>query len=126
MNTPELSGVWHSKYAYQPSSSPEPISDEHIITLTQIGRSVTAVSHPQEDGSTLQLNLHYNPDTRTLSGSWSERTSPDGRYKGRIFSGVLHLLVDHAGTTADGKWLGVNSTGTTIKDGRWVLTKQEP
>ena len=66
----------------------EPTSSEHTIVFENKNDEVTGRSIPQEDGSDLTLHLQYNAADRILTGSWQEKTSQEGAYKGAVFYGA--------------------------------------
>ena len=59
-------------------------------------------------------------DGQVITGTWSEETDPDGYYAASVYSGAIHMLVDHTGHRMKGKWLGFNRDGG-VSDGPWVL-----
>lgn len=89
------------------------------------GTQVLATSQPQADGSEVTLRLDHNADDQMLTGTWQEKTSPGGHYKGAVLYGALQLILNNEGTAATGSWVGFNSDRTQVKSGEWRLEKQE-
>ena len=123
MNTSELSGDWHSTYGYQVGHNEHMETSEEDLTFVVEDDILTGVSPTQPDGAQLALQLLHDPETRTLTGTWQETTSADGRYQGRIFHGAVQFILDQAYTTATGAWLGFSSDMTRVKHGEWRLQR---
>jgi transcriptional regulator with XRE-family HTH domain len=114
-----LAGIWHSRYIYQSSGRGGEFAGEHYVVLrTQNGRLV-GQSLPHSTDSLLRLELSVEGSVAT--GTWSERTSPTGYYKGAVYHGTLQLLIDPMGRSMSGKWLGY-SKNFRVNDGEWELT----
>ncbi len=54
-------------------------------------------------------------------GTWEERTSPSGYYKGAGYRGAIQFLVAPSGGAMTGKWLGFGRD-FRINTGDWELT----
>lgn len=81
MNATNLSGTWISRYTYHDGED----ASEHTVVLSVEGNLATGESTPQQDGSSISLQLEFDPENRTLTGSWREATSPTGSFKGAVF-----------------------------------------
>jgi len=55
------------------------------------------------------------------TGTWSERTSPTGYYRGATYHGTIQLLLDPLGRSMSGKWLGFGKN-FKVNSGEWELT----
>lgn len=121
----KLNGEWLSRYSYQSGEGAEPISSEHIVVFDGNDKDIVGRSIAQEDGSELSLNLHYDEENSTLTGTWQEMTSPEGIYRGAAFHGALQLILNEMNTVADGKWVGFNSSRTKVKTGDWQIEKKQ-
>jgi hypothetical protein len=117
--TPELSGVWRSEYSYYSSGRQEQFSGVHYVVLRQNGRALTVESLRHSTGSELALSLAL--EGLFATGTWEERTSPTGYYKGAIYRGAIQLLVAPSLTEMTGKWLGFGKN-FGINTGDWQLT----
>lgn len=108
---------WRSRYTYSRGDS------VHVIRLQQSDDSIVANSLPNEEQSELSMELSL--DENILSGTWRERTSPSGPYRGEIFHGVVQFAMDEERTKAEGKWLGFNRDRTKINLGNWILEQEQ-
>ena len=100
----DLSGIWHSRYSYTSSGRGKRLEGEHYVVLHQTGDHLLGKSLPSSNGSRLQLDLTVNGSVAT--GTWSERTSPSGYYRGSVYHGGLQLVLDPMRKTMRGKWVG--------------------
>jgi hypothetical protein len=113
-----LSGIWHSRYTYFSSGRNAQFDGEHFVLLrAQRGRLV-GQSLPNAIDSQLELDLTV--DGSVLTGTWSERTSPHGYYRGSHYHGTIQLIVDPTGRTMSGRWLGYNKE-FKVNSGDWRL-----
>lgn len=115
----DYSGIWHSRYRYPSSSRNSEFTSEHYVVLRQEGTRLWGQSLPHTTGSRLDLQLDLNKSV--VSGSWSERTSPTGYYRGAGYHGTLHLLVNPLGRAMKGKWLGFGKD-FRVNSGEWEFT----
>ncbi|WP_150246320.1 hypothetical protein [Nocardiopsis quinghaiensis] len=115
----DYSGIWHSRYRYPSSSRHSEFTSEHYVVLRQEGTHLVGQSLPHTTGSRLDLQLDL--DKGVASGSWSERTSPTGYYRGAGYHGTLQLLINPMGRAMKGKWLGFGKD-FTVNSGEWDLT----
>jgi hypothetical protein len=113
--TSDLSGVWYSRYRY---GGEEDQQGEHYVVVRQHGEHLVAESLPHSQQSRLKLDMTFYPPTTT--GTWTERTSPTGRYKGAHFYGSIQLMVDPSGRSMSGKWVGFGRS-FKINTGDWEL-----
>ncbi len=116
--THDLSGTWQSTYEYG-----EGKEGTHEVLLEQHGWRVTGKSLPHETGSQLSLDLRRKPDDQTLTGLWSEVTSPGGAYRGQKFHGALQLILNAEATSAEGQWVGHNRDHDHVNNGVWRLER---
>lgn len=123
--TPEvnLAGVWHSMYRYHSDGRGRGFEGHHMVLLEQSGNQLLGKSLPHSMGSELELDL--NVKGVTVEGTWWEKTSPSGYYRGAEYHGALHMLMLPNGRSMAGKWLGF-SRKLSIKDGPWSLVWEAP
>lgn len=114
----DLSGVWRSEYSYYSTGRGRDFSGVHYAVLRQDGTSLSVSSLPHTTGSELSMSLSL--DGMTATGSWEERTSPTGYYKGAAYRGALQLLVSPSGGQLTGRWLGFGKD-FRINNGDWEL-----
>lgn len=118
----ELSGIWHSKYVYYSDGREEEYAGEHYVVLHQDGADLVAESLPNNEGSKLKLDLSVKRSVAT--GTWTERTSLTGYYRGTAYHGTIQMVIDPMGRSMTGKWLGF-SKDFKVNVGDWTLTKVE-
>jgi hypothetical protein len=115
-----LSGVWHSKYVYYSDGRGQQFAGEHYLVLRQRGDRVSGQSLPNSLESV--LTVEFVVDGSVLTGTWMERTSPTGYYKGAVYHGAIQLLVDPTGRSMEGQWLGFDKKAK-IDSGPWELSR---
>jgi hypothetical protein len=114
-----LSGIWHSRYLYYSSGRAQEFEGEHYVVLRQDETRVEGQSLPHSKDSLLRL--HMSIDGAIATGTWTERTSPDGYYKGAAYHGTIQLLIDSVARRMSGRWLGFGKN-FRINTGEWELT----
>lgn len=115
-----FAGVWHSRYVYYSDGRQQEFEGEHYVVLNHQGNHVHGQSLPNSLNSLLTLDVIV--DGSTLTGTWMERTSPTGYYKGAVYHGAIQLLVDPTGRSMNGRWVGFDKK-STVKSGEWELTR---
>lgn len=115
----DLSGIWRSAYTYYSTGRGKDFTGVHYVAIRQQGTALVAESLPHTTGSRLRLDLAL--DGMTATGSWEERTSPTGYYKGAVYRGAMQLLVNPSGGQITGRWLGFGKR-FQINNGDWELT----
>jgi hypothetical protein len=115
-----FAGIWHSRYTYYSSGRRSELVGEHYVVINQQQNQLSGQSLPNSLYSLLTLDLAVNDSTAT--GTWIERTSPMGYYKGAIYRGAIQLLIDPTGSVMTGQWLGFDKE-SKINAGDWELTR---
>lgn len=87
--------------------------------VRQAGESLTIESLQHSTGS--EIALHLSVDGIFATGTWEERTSPTGYYKGAIYRGAIKLLVTPSLTKMTGKWIGFGKN-FSINNGDWTFS----
>lgn len=113
-------GIWRSEYVYPSTSREADFVGEHYVTLRHRGTTLRGDSAAHPTGSRLRLELTL--ESAIATGTWRERTSPTGYYRGATYHGSLHLVVDPTGDRMKGMWLGF-SRDFTVTSGAWQLTR---
>ena len=116
---PELGGIWHSRYIYHSSGRQGDFEGEHYVVLRQHENRLIGQSLLHSIDSRLRLQLSV--DGSVATGTWSERTSPTGYYRGATYHGTIQLLLDPLGRSMSGKWLGFGKN-FKVNSGEWELT----
>ncbi|HET9253595.1 MAG TPA: helix-turn-helix transcriptional regulator [Pseudonocardiaceae bacterium] len=120
MGDDRLVGVWHSRYTYYSSGRKSELVGEHYVVLNRRGNHIFGQCLPNSLHSLLTLDLLLGDSVAT--GTWTERTSPTGYYKGAVYRGGIQLLVDPTGTKMTGRWLGFDKE-SNINTGDWELIR---
>jgi hypothetical protein len=120
VSTPDgnLSGIWHSHYFYTSTGRASDLKGEHYVAMRHQGEKFIGESVPAENGSKLRLDLTLSGSIAT--GTWSERTSPTGYYRGSVYHGAIHLSIDPMGKTMKGMWVGFDRESLVTSD-KWEL-----
>ncbi|MGA8519454.1 MAG: hypothetical protein WCC47_24125, partial [Pseudonocardiaceae bacterium] len=114
-----LTGVWRSRYIYYSSGRQSELIGEHYVVLNQQENHISGQSLPNSLGSLLTFDLSVSDSV--VTGTWVERTSPTGYYKGAVYRGAVQLLIDPTGSRMAGRWLGFDKD-SNINTGDWELT----
>jgi transcriptional regulator with XRE-family HTH domain len=114
----DLSGIWLSSYTYFSTSRDKTFEDSHYVVLRQDGNSLIAQSLENTANSHLQLTMTLK--NYIVTGSWSEKTSPKGHYKGATYHGTLQMVTNPMGRSMTGKWVGFNKD-FQVESGDWRL-----
>jgi hypothetical protein len=115
----DMSGIWHSRYLYYSSGREQQLEGAHYVVLRQEESRIDGQSLPHSMDS--MLRLHMSLDGSVATGTWTERTSPDGYYRGATYHGTIQLLADPVGRRMSGRWLGFGRN-FRINTGEWELT----
>lgn len=114
-----LAGVWRSRYTYYSSGRQGEFVGEHYVVLNQQENHLSGQGLPNSLHSLLTLDLSVSDSI--VTGTWIERTSPTGYYKGAVYRGAIQLLIDPTGRRMTGRWLGFDKE-SNINTGDWELT----
>ena len=117
--TVDFSGIWRSEYSFYSTGRGQELASTHYVVLRQQGRSLAVESLQHTTGSELTMSLSL--DGMSATGSWEERTSPTGYYKGAVYRGAIQLLITPSGRQLTGRWLGFGKN-FQINNGDWSLT----
>jgi hypothetical protein len=113
-----LVGKWASTYRYASTSRDAVFDGQHTVVFEIAGGRLVGRSLPQPSGSELELELAIEGDL--LTGSWTERTAPQGHYRAAVHRGLVHLVLDPTGRSMTGRWLGVGKR-YEVESGEWRL-----
>jgi hypothetical protein len=115
-----FAGIWHSRYVYHSSGRQSEFVGEHHVVINQQENQLSAQSLPNSLHSLLTLDLIISESI--VTGTWIERTSPTGYYKGAVYRGAIQLFIDPTGSKMTGRWLGFDKE-SNINTGEWELTR---
>jgi hypothetical protein len=120
-------GTWHSTYWYPSNKHDGEDTSKYEVTVYQQGNSLVLESKPNDIGAYILIRLTI--DGNLATGTWHETTSPDGEFKGMIYSGALQLLISEDGKKMTGKWVGIgrdhHKDAADIYSGRWELIRNK-
>lgn len=117
-----LEGIWHSRYVYYSSGRDQDFDAEHYIVFKQTDNQIVGRSLPNTSDSRIELELSI--DSAVATGTWTERTSLTGYYKGATYHGTLQLFIDPMGRSMRGKWLGFGRQ-FKVNTGDWTMDWME-
>ena len=121
--TGTFAGTWKSFYRYSSSSRGEDFWGQHVLAVTQTGDKIHLESTP-DSKSQVTIDLQLSEDGRAATGTWRERTEPDGYYKGAVYDGTIELEVSPGGDRMSGTWHGKGKDGADNSD-IWELVKED-
>ena len=114
-----LNGIWLSRYEYVSSGrGGQTFTDLHYVVLLQHGANIQVRSLSRSNSSSLIMDLTQNG--AVVTGTWSERTNPDGYYQGSVYHGAIQFLVDPTGHRLRGQWVGYGRD-FDLNTGPWTL-----
>jgi transcriptional regulator with XRE-family HTH domain len=117
-----FSGIWLSRYEFYSSGRSEAYVGAHHVLLLQSGDRITGrsiSSNSLDPGSSLSLDLSV--ERNVITGTWRERTGPEGYYTGATYHGAVQLLAEPTGRRLVGKWIGFGKD-MDVNTGPWELT----
>jgi len=120
----QLSGEWHSYYRYPSSGRGDDFWGQHLLRAKEMDGLLKLESGP-ESPSQVVLELEISEDGRKASGTWSERTDPEGYYKGALYEGTIELKIADSGERMNVVWHGADKNGEIHSD-IWELAKVKP
>jgi transcriptional regulator with XRE-family HTH domain len=118
----EFSGIWVSRYEFYSSGRNEAYIGAHHVLLLQTGDRITGRSispNSLDAGSSLTFDLSV--ERNVITGSWRERTGPEGYYTGATYHGAVQLLAEPTGRRLTGKWVGFGKD-MDVNSGPWELS----
>lgn len=124
--THQLSGIWLSRYEFYSSGRNGTYIGAHHVLLLQTGDRITGrsiSSNSLDPGSSLSLDLSV--ERNVITGTWRERTGPEGYYTGATYHGAVQLLAEPTGRRLSGKWVGFGKN-MDVNSGPWELSFLNP
>ncbi|WP_433730482.1 XRE family transcriptional regulator [Nocardia sp. CA-129566] len=115
-------GIWLSRYEYYSSGRNATFTAVHHVVVLQHDDALTVRSLPESAISSMEMDLTI--DGNVATGTWTERTAPDGYYRGAKYHGAIQLLIELTGTRMAGKWIGFGKS-FDINSGPWELILQD-
>jgi hypothetical protein len=91
---------------------------EHRVRLQHNGDQIFGQNDAEGHESRLKLDLSLSGAIAT--GTWIERTSTVGHYRGAVYHGTIQLIVSPQGRSMAGRWLGFDRK-FNVNTGDWTL-----
>jgi transcriptional regulator with XRE-family HTH domain len=111
-----MAGIWRSSYSFASSGRDAGFTSRHFVLVLQYGARLM-VRSLQRQASAVSMDLSVNGEV--ITGTWTERTSGSGYYRGAVYTGAVQMLETRPGAMA-GRWVGFGKEGE-INDGPWSL-----
>lgn len=115
----ELAGAWISTYRYVSTGRQAELENSHRIELRARHGRLVGRSELTPIGD---LDLDLGIEGTLVTGAWTERTTPTGYYRGAVYHGVVQMVLDPAGRTMTGRWLGADNQ-FAVNSGSWTLSR---
>jgi hypothetical protein len=90
-----LTGLWLSRYCYYSSGREDELHGEHKVWLQHNGAQI--LGHNDAEGHESRLKLDLSLSGAIATGTWTERTSTVGYYRGAVYHGTIQLVVSPQG-----------------------------
>lgn len=116
-----LNGKWHSVYHYVSSSLPGLFDSAHEVEVIRKGEDIMIESLPNNEHSYLIMRLKF--DDNVATGTWEEHSSPDGYYKGEIYTGAAQLVLTDDGDMFHGMYVCYDRR-KEVRSGHWEITRK--
>jgi len=113
-----FSGVWLSTYRYHSTVRKSDFVSQHYVWLRQDGNEFTVESLPDINDS--YMNARFVLHDKVATGTWEDRSSKKGYYKGHVYYGAAQLIFDEDWKHLAGKWVGFGLK-MDIKTGPWEI-----
>jgi hypothetical protein len=114
-----LTGIWLSRYEYVSSGrNDQTFSSLHYVLVTHRGQRVQVRSLPGTAPGRVIMDLTANG--QVITGTWTERTNPNGYYQGSVYHGAIQMLLEPTGHRMSGKWVGFGRD-FDLNTGPWTL-----
>ncbi len=121
----DFSGRWHFVYWYPSNHGEGEEKSQYQGSIVRKGSVLIFESEPTQDEGYIFSRLSLDGDL--ASGTWHERTSPQGFFKGMEYSGAGQLLFDRQKMEFKGMWAGIGldrqASKPKIYTGRWEIRK---
>lgn len=116
-----LTGIWLSRYTYPSSGRGADFTSSHYVVLFQRGARLAVHSVP---ASASRLGMDLQVNGQVITGTWTERTSEAGHYRGSVYHGAAQMLLAPTENRMVGKWVGFGRD-MDVNVGPWSLERVE-
>ncbi|MGH3352231.1 MAG: hypothetical protein ACRDPS_16295 [Nocardioides sp.] len=115
----DLNGLWQSRYSYFSDSRQTTLHSDHVVRLHHASGRLRGTAEPN-DGNDSRLTLDMAVNGAIATGTWTERTAPEGYYRGAVYHGTIQLVVSPHARAMRGRWLGFGKD-FVVNSGDWHL-----
>ena len=112
-----LNGLWLSRYSYFSDGRGANMQSNHKIRLHHTGSRLHATTDPASES---RLTLDLSVKGAIATGTWIERTTANGYYRGAVYHGTIQLVISPHARTMSGRWLGFGKD-FVVNSGDWHL-----
>jgi hypothetical protein len=123
----EFTGTWVCRHWWPSNNHDGEDTSACDVVAEQTGNRVVFQSRPDDHGTYILVRLRF--EGNFARGSWSENADPNGEFAGKLYSGVMEMIVDDDKRRISGKWVGIGQDVINNKPdvftGRWELTRKD-
>ena len=123
----EFSGTWRCQHWWPSNNHDGEDTSICDVRAEQTGRTVVFQSLPNEHDEYLLIRLKIDGDF--ANGSWTENAATDGEFSGKLYNGLLSMIIADDRKSITGKWVGIGRDVVLDKPdvftGRWEFTRPE-
>lgn len=119
----DFSGLWDCKFTYINELEPQGGASTYVVKIYRIKNQVVIQSEPSKEENYFIARLSLDENLGILTGTWEEKASPKGRYKGQFYFGAGMLVIDDSSSKMQGKIIEHNNDMKII-DGDWIIKKR--
>ncbi|MEU6134158.1 hypothetical protein [Nocardioides sp. NPDC047086] len=112
-----LSGLWLSRYNYFSDGRDADLDSEHTVRAHHTGSRLHATTDPASES---RLTLDLSVKGAIATGTWTERTTATGYYRGADYHGTIQLVIGPHSRSMGGRWLGFGKD-FLVNSGDWYL-----
>ena len=120
-------GRWRCSYWYPSNVVVGNDVSEYEMRAYPDGKDMVLESVPNDEHSYMFVRLTI--DDKVATGTWQENTSPNGEFKGAIYSGAGQLIVNPVTRSMEGRWAGAGYDRKLkqmrVYSGRWEIFHED-
>jgi hypothetical protein len=104
VKTNDTTELWRCVYWFPSNKYAGDEPSEYTMKGRRVGNTLVLESMPNDINAYMFVRLTIDGEVAT--GNWHETTSPDGEFKGALYSGAGQLVVNPNTQLMEGKWAG--------------------